>query len=132
MISDSSVPIVGKFIDDSVEMLRKIAPKNVEFTGFVPDEELLRWYQRAKVYCQLSRYEGLPNALCEAMLCECVPVGTKYCGIPTAIGDTGFYADFGDVNGTAEAIKKALSNQNLGKKARDRIKTNFPEEIKPG
>jgi len=26
--------------------------------------------------------------LYEAMLCECVPVGTRYCGIPTAIGDT--------------------------------------------
>lgn len=35
----------------------------IEFTGFVSDKELLDWYQRAKVYCQLSRYEGLPNAL---------------------------------------------------------------------
>jgi len=44
-----------------------------------------------------TKYERLPNALhCEAMLCECVPVGTRYCGIPTAIGDTGLYVPYGD------------------------------------
>jgi len=120
--------LVGKHIDDSVNELKKIAPSNVEFTGFVSDEELLKWYQKAKVYCQLSRYEGLPNALCEAMLCECVPIGTKYCGIPTGIGDTGFYVPYGDEKETADAIKKALDNLELGKKARDRIKKEFSFE----
>jgi len=43
----------------------------IKFTGLVPDEELIKYYQKAKVY-QLSEYEGLPNALCEAMLCECL------------------------------------------------------------
>lgn len=120
--------LVGKHIDNSIGHLKSIATSNVEFTGFVPDEELLNWYQKAKVYCQLSRYEGLPNALCEAMLCECVPVGTEHCGIPTAIGDSGFYAPFGDVKATANAIKKALNNLELGKKARERIKKEFTIE----
>ena len=40
--------------------------------------------------------EGLPNALCEAMLCECVPVGTDVQGIRTAMGDAGFYVPYGD------------------------------------
>ena len=78
--------VVGPHYDNSIRKLKSIASGNVKFTGFVPDEELIKYYQKAKVYCQLSRYEGLPNALCEAMLCECVPVGTRYCGIPTAIG----------------------------------------------
>lgn len=121
--------LVGKHVDNSINYLRGIAPSNVEFTGFVTDEELLRWYQRAKVYCQLSRYEGLPNALCEAMLCECVPVGTKYCGIPTGIGNTGFYVPYADEKATAEAIKKALNDsEELGRKARERIMEMFPRE----
>jgi len=61
------------------------------------------------------------------MLCECVPVGTKHCGIPTAIGDTGFYVPYGDEKATATTIKKALkSAEDLGKKARERIVSHFP------
>jgi len=119
--------LIGPHLDSSIEYLKSIASSNVEFTGFVSDNELLKWYQRAKVYCQLSRYEGLPNALCEAMLCECVPVGTMYCGIPTAIGDTGFYVPYGDPRATAEAIKEALKSDK-GKEARERIKRMFPLE----
>jgi len=119
--------VVGPHYDNSIRKLKSIASGNVKFTGFVPDEELIKYYQKAKVYCQLSRYEGLPNALCEAMLCECVPVGTRYCGIPTAIGDTGFYVPYGDPKATAEAIKEAL-NADKGKEARERIKKMFPVE----
>ena len=119
--------VVGPHYDNSIRKLKSIASGNVKFTGFVPDEELIKYYQKAKVYCQLSRYEGLPNALCEAMLSECVPVGTRYCGIPTAIGDTGFYVPYGDPKATAEAIKKALKSDK-GKEARKRIKRMFPLE----
>ncbi len=119
--------IVGPHLDNSIGKLKPTAGRNVEFTGFVSDDELIRYHQRAKVYCQLSRYEGLPNALCEAMLCECVPVGTKNSGIPTAIGDTGFYVPYGDPEATAEAIKEAL-NSDKGKQARERIKAMFPIE----
>lgn len=121
--------LIGKVVDDSAHQLKQYAPQNVEFTGFVSDDDLLKLYQRAKVYCQLSAYEGLPNALCEAMLCECIPVGTKRNGIPTAIGDCGFYVPFGDPEATAEAIAKALhSPKDLGRRARERIRDLFPED----
>ena len=88
--------VVGPHYDNFIRKLKSIASGNVKSTGFVPDEELIEYYQKAKVYCQLSKYEETPNALCEAMLCECVPAGTRYCGIPTAIGDTGFYVPYGN------------------------------------
>lgn len=106
ILPDIKFTIIGPHLDNSIDKLKSIARHNVKFTNFVSDEELLRYYQKAKVYCQLSRYEGLPNALCEAMLYECVPVGTKHCGIPTAIGDTGFYVPYGDPGATAEAIRR--------------------------
>jgi glycosyltransferase involved in cell wall biosynthesis len=126
-LPDVEFVLVGKYADNSVEYLESISSSNVKFTGFVPDGDLIKYYQRAKVYCQLSRYEGLPNALCEAMLCECVPVGTDYCGIPTAIGATGFYVPYGDEKATAEAIKEALKSDKR-KEARERIKKMFPME----
>jgi len=124
-LPDIEFILIGKYADNSIEYLKSLASPNVKFTGFIPDEELIKYYQRAKVYCQLSRYEGLPNALCEAMLCKCVPIGTNYCGIPTAIGDTGFYVPYGKPKTTAEAIKEALKSDK-GKAARERIKMMFP------
>jgi len=119
--------LVGKHVDNSIDALKKIASSNVEFPGFMSQDELLKYYQKAKVYCQLSLYEGLPNSLCEAMLCECVPVGTHNSGIPEAIGDVGFYVPYGDIEKTAEAIQKALeTSEEQGKKARQRIIQKFP------
>lgn len=128
-LPDVKFVLIGKHLDDSVHCLKSFASPNVDFPGFVSDRELLHFYQRAKVYSQLSRYEGLPTSLCEAMLCGCVAVGTKYCGIPTAMGDTGFYVPYGDVEATVEGIKRALSSKE-GKReaARGRIKKMFPLE----
>ena len=123
---DVKFAVIGKHADNSVEMLKSLSAGNVEFPGFVSDDELLRWNQRASVYCQLSRYEGLPNALCEAMSCGCVPVGTRHCGVPTAIGGTGFYAEFSDLQGTIKAIRQALASPENSHKARQRIIDNFP------
>lgn len=125
-LSDVKFLIVG-IRGDALKKLQDIAPSNVKFIGPLSQNELMLYYQKAKVYCQLSISEGLPNALCEAMLCECVPVGTKYYGIPTAIGDTGFYVPYDDPEATAEATKEAL-NSNKGKEARKRIKNMFPIE----
>ena len=126
-LPDAKFILIGPDVDGSLKRLKSMASSNVEFPGFIPETELPKWYSKAKVYCQLSRYEGIPNALCEAMLCECVPVGTEYCGIPITIGDTGFYVSYGDVEATVRAIKKGLNSDN-GKEARERIRTMFPLE----
>lgn len=112
---------------DALKRLQNIASSNVDFIDPVAQNELIRYYQKAKVYCQLSMREGLPNALCEAMLCECVPVGTDVQGIRTAIGDTGFYVSYGNPEETANAIKIALKSDK-GKYARERIKRMFTVE----
>jgi len=60
---------------------------NVILLPPLPREELVSHYKNASVYAQLSRSEGLPNVLCEAMLCGCIPVGSPVFGIPKAILD---------------------------------------------
>jgi len=126
-LPDVKFVLVGNAKGDALETLREKATPNVEFPGWVSHEELTPYYQRAKVYCQLSLYEGLPNALCEAMLCECVPVGTKVNGIPSAMGDTGFFVPAGDAKAAAVAIRQALDS-GKGKEARERIKNLLPVE----
>jgi glycosyltransferase involved in cell wall biosynthesis len=106
--------------------LRADAPPNVEIVPYVEQDELLAFYQRAKVYCQPSYSEGLPNALCEAMLCECIPVGTAVGGIPTAMQGIGFLVPYGDVHALVEAITQALAApSSVGHRARAHIAENF-------
>jgi len=126
-LPDVKFVLIGRHIDDSIGYLKSIASANVKFTGFVSDEDLLKYYQRAKVYVQVSAHEGFGCSLAEAMLCECVPVVTNRAAIPEVVGDTGFYVPYGDPRTTAEAIKEALKSDK-GKEARERIKRMFPIE----
>lgn len=119
--------IVIGFMSPGVDRLKKMAPPNVQFIEQLPIESLIPYYQKAKIYCQFSVREGLPNVLCEAMLCECIPIGTDIDGIRTAIGDTGFYVPAGQPEKCADMIKKALF-LSKGKEARNRIKLMFAPE----
>ncbi|MGC9337921.1 MAG: glycosyltransferase family 4 protein, partial [Candidatus Cloacimonadia bacterium] len=130
LLPDVPFYVVGK-MEERLKNMVEQAGDNVTFTGWVSDNQLLHLYQKAKVYCQISKYEGLPNVLCEAMLCKCVPVGTDILGVKTAIGSTGFYVSYGDEEATVEAIKKALYEySDLGKRARERIIAMFSPEMR--
>jgi glycosyltransferase involved in cell wall biosynthesis len=59
------------------------------------------------------------------MLCGCTPVATRAAALPEVVGDTGFYAEPGDVNDAARAITRALDNPD-GRRARARISSRFP------
>jgi len=124
--------MIGQASDDSIDYLKSIASDNVEFIGFVSDEELLHIYQRTKVYCQLSYYESFGMTPVEAMLCECVPVVCQRGALPEVVGNAGFYAAYGDEKKTAEAIKKALntSSDELVKQARERVTKMFHHKMR--
>ena len=115
--------------DNILRYAQRLASNNVRLVGFAPNNQLINFYSQAKVFCQLSLSEGLPNTLCEAMLCECIPVGSDVNGIPTAINDCGFILKEKNVDKAVGLIKKALnSDGNLGKKARQRIISNYSFE----
>ena len=124
LVPEARFVVIGKEQDDSINHLRSIASPNVSFTGFVTDQELLSWYQRARVYVQVSAYESFGMSLAEAMLCECVPVVTEKGALPEVVGDTGFYVAYEDEKATARGIKEALRSDN-GVRARRRIEHLF-------
>jgi len=126
-LPDLRFAIIGRVLDGSIEDLRRDAPPNVEIVPSPSQDELLQWYRRAKVYCQLSYRESFGVALAEAMACECVPVVTDRGALPEVVGDVGFVVPYGDAEATAAAIVKALQS-NRGKAARARVEKEFSLE----
>jgi glycosyltransferase involved in cell wall biosynthesis len=63
---------------------------NVKIIGKLTPDGLRNLFNQHQFYLQLSISEGFPNALAEAMLCGCVPIGSAVGAIPEIIGKTGF------------------------------------------
>ncbi|MGZ4869708.1 MAG: glycosyltransferase family 4 protein [Halobacteriota archaeon] len=116
--------LVGTFADDAINYLRSLASHNVTFTGFVSEQELVRCFQAAKVYVQVSAHEAFGVALAEAMACECVPVVTDRGAIPEVAGDAAIYVPFDDPKATAAGVQQAMRSE-AGRAARERIEKCF-------
>ncbi len=119
--------LLGRALDDALETLKRGAPDNVEFVGAVGQGELIEWYRRAKVYCQISYRESFGVALAEAMSCECVPVVTDRGALPEVVGDLGFVIPYADTRATVDAISRALISD-AGPAARKRVCDTFSVE----
>ena len=105
--------------------LHKI-PANFQTIEWLQFSELLKYYQKAKVYCQFSMLESFGIALAESMLCECMPVVCSTGALPEIVGEVGYVIKKSDTVAAVEAIEKALKKSEvIGKKARQRILDNF-------
>ncbi len=118
--------LVGGIAGLPQEYEKLLSLPNLEVPGYVSDQDLLDYMQRAKVYVQVSAHEGFGCSLAEAMLCECVPVVTSRGALPEVVGEAGYYVPYGDVATTAEAIAGSLSDYDKGRNARLRVKERFP------
>ena len=109
--------------------LSELKLDNLELLKITSYERLIEEYSKAKVFAQISMFEGMPSTICEAMLCECIPVGSNVNGIPKIIDGTGFIVNKKDINEVVETLYKALNSPaDFGVRARQQILANFPIE----
>lgn len=102
-----SFEIVGidpRWHKDFIRSLGGVLPSNLSLRGYIPHMEVLNLMQNSRYYIQASISEGMPNALMEAMLMGCMPVGSNVAGIPTLIDEYGVIFDVRDT----ESLEKAL------------------------
>jgi glycosyltransferase involved in cell wall biosynthesis len=124
-LPDVRFELVG--VDTQVSRTYSIPP-NVGLHPVLDQSSLVKQYQRARVYCQPSRREGLSNTLCEAMLCACIPVATDVGGSARAVGENGIIVRPGNPDELADGIKRALSMPGkVGLDARERIIARYPK-----
>jgi glycosyltransferase involved in cell wall biosynthesis len=106
-------------------------PSNLTRLDAVPRERLRELYRQSSVLCLPSRHEGLPNALCEAMLCGAVPVAARAGGAADVIGECGYVVDRENVDALVGAVVLALdATDDLRARARDRIVERYPLELR--
>jgi glycosyltransferase involved in cell wall biosynthesis len=129
LLPDVRFTFAGKWLDDSVGELRASAGENVEFTGWLSDDDLHAVYRRAAVYVQASRHEGFGLAVAEAMLAGCVPVVMNVTAMPEVVGDAGVLIDSQEPAEVADGVRRALElGPDAAARARERILTQFPME----
>ena len=106
----------------------KTEAKNIVVTGEQDKIGLRKLYNNHQFYLQLSTSEGFPNALAEAMLCGCVPIGSAVGDIPLIIDDSGFILERKKsdilIRIIMEALGKDFDKSRI--KSRSRILKEFP------
>lgn len=108
--------------------IRYPAPSNVKLLDKIPNHELRAILSKMRFYLQLSMSEGFPNALSEAMLCECVPIVSNVGGMPDMVSNNGFILHHKNLTELSDILNKALHHNHLyqiGKQARERITENY-------
>ncbi len=125
-LPEFSFNVVGK-LTFNIYAHYQITP-NVKFLGSKPSSELVEFFNSQQFVLQLSVAEGFPNALCEAMLCGCVPIGSKVFSIPQIIGDTGYVLEHKNSKMLSDLLIKATNeySQEKRKMARFRIENEYP------
>lgn len=124
-VPDQEFTVVG-VTGKARQFLEKRKIPNLRIVGRLTQNELMTYYQKAKVYCQLSVYEAFGLALAEAMLCGCIPVGSTDAATPEVMGSVGFLIKSRDPVVAAETIRAALTcSESLSLIARQRILDHF-------
>ncbi len=100
--------IVGLNREKLAHLLEDL-PANITIKNKVPHQELIAYYQKAKIYCQLSRSESFGVALAEAMYFGCTPVVTNVGGLPEVVDRYG-YITKRNISSIANVIDRTITN----------------------
>ena len=104
----------------------KFQDKNIIYTGFVSDEELVVLYKNAAVYVEPSFEEGFGIPILEAFACGCPVVSSNAGSLKEVGGEAAIYFNPNDIGDMVNKILKVLGNGNLRKtlveKGKKRVK----------
>jgi glycosyltransferase involved in cell wall biosynthesis len=116
-------------LSDTIKETLEI-PENVTVYNNLTSNKIKKIYVSHQFYLQLSLSEGFPNALAEAMLCQCIPIGTAVGGIPKIISTFGVVVQEENTESLFDEIQNILALPQTalkikGQEARAHIVSNF-------
>jgi glycosyltransferase involved in cell wall biosynthesis len=86
---------------------------NVRYVGFVPPEDLPKWYNAATLLVYPSLYEGFGLPPLEAMACGTPVVTSTASSLPEVVGEAGLLVDPTDTEALTDAMNRVLGDQEL-------------------
>ncbi len=98
-------------VDETIE--QEGLENDVIFAGYVPPDELPRWYQAADLLAYPSLYEGFGLPPLEAMACGTPVVTSNAASLPEVVGDAALQVEPTDVDALADALVRALTDDAL-------------------
>lgn len=87
----------------------------IHFLNFVPDEDLVYFYNNADLFCYPSVFEGFGLPVLEAMACGAAVVTSKVSSIPEVCGDAAYYIDPNDYLSIRKSFEDILGNIDIKK-----------------
>ena len=108
------VGATGWAYDPIFETARSLGlAERVRFAGYVPGEDLPRWYNAAGMFVYPSLYEGFGLPLLEAMACGTPVIAANTSSLPEVVGDAGLLVDPRDADELAGAIRRLAESASL-------------------
>ena len=114
--------------EEIFETVHKLGLNNeIIFTGYVPDEDLVKFYNAADLFVYPSIYEGFGLPPLEAMACGTPVITSNTSSLPEVVGNAGITVDPYKTDGLIDKMHKILNSTNLqdklSKKGIERAKT---------
>ena len=120
---DMRLVLVGDYQTDAFhscyEDLRLQAGPGVEFTGYLPDEELVVLLNRATALVLPSLMEGFGLPAIEAAACGLPVIATTASPLPDLLGEGGLFVDPGDGAAPEQAMERVLGDPGLRGRMRE-------------
>ena len=92
----------------------------VQFTGYLPQDDLPMVYNLASLFVYPTKYEGFGLPALEAMACGTPVVTTAISSLPEIVGDAGILIPPGDEQALASAMAEVLHDSTLFNQLRTR------------
>lgn len=109
--------IVGKkgwYYEDIFKTVKNLnLQKKVEFTGYIPDEDLPLVYNLSEIFIYPSLYEGFGLPVLEAMACGIPVITSDVSSLPEIVGDAGILVNPRSTLQIKNAMKLLLENEKL-------------------
>lgn len=138
IVSDWRIRLLGDGdLKSKLLPLLNEAGVNAELPGWIPADDMPRYFEEAAIVCVPSNRaasgdaEGLPMVCMEAMFAGCALAATAHAGIPECVvnGETGYLVEERDADALAKRLSELMANpdrtRQMGEAGRARAMDHF-------